>query len=119
MTDKQNIDEKIAKLVKSVEADIPVAVEERLQAGEETPQPRHKILGRRPVLCLGVLSSAVAVLLLILFLLPLFQGVSETQISEIRTEFELRDKNIKIIFIHTEKKVKIPFRYNLFKCFRN
>lgn len=108
MANKQNIDEKITKLVKSVEADIPAAVEEKLQIAEETLRSRHKILGRRPIFYLGILSSAAAVLLFFVFLFPLFQGVSESQISEIRTEFELRDKNIKIIFIQRKD-------FNLFK----
>ena len=102
MTNKKNIDEKISKLVKSIETDIPPAVEEKLELVRETLRPRHKILGRRPIFYLGILSSAAAVLLLFVFLFPLFHEVSESQISEIRTEFELRDKNIKIIFIQRE-----------------
>jgi hypothetical protein len=35
-------------------------------------------------------------------------GVSEQKIDEIRTEFEIKDKNIKIIFIQTKD-------FNLFK----
>ena len=99
MANKQNIDERIARLVRSVEADIPVSIEEKLQLAEATLRPRHKILRRRPLFYVGILSSAAAVLLLFVFLFPLFRGVPESRITEIRTEFELRDKNIKIIFI--------------------
>lgn len=108
MTNNQDIDEKITELVKSVEADIPAAVDEKLRMVQGTVRPRHRILGKRQVLCLGILSSAAAVLLLIVFLFPLIRGVPESQISEIRTEFELRDKNIKIIFIQRGD-------FNLFK----
>ena len=108
MINKHNFDEKIAQLVKRVESDIPSALEEKLRSAEGMLRPRHKILGKRPVFYLGILSSAAVVLLLFVFLFPLFQGVPESQISEIRTEFELRDKNIKIIFIQRED-------FNLFK----
>lgn len=108
MNNNQDFDEKIVKLVTSVEEDIPAAVDEKLQIAVETLRPRHKILTRRPIFYFGILSSAAAVLLLFVLLLPLFQGVSESQISEIRTEFELRDKNIKIIFIQRKD-------FNLFK----
>lgn len=99
MTNNQDTDKKIIKLVKSVEADIPAAVDEKLRMVQGIMRPRHRILRKRPILCLGILSSAAAVLLLVLFLFPLIRGVPEPPISEIRTEFELRDKNIKIIFI--------------------
>lgn len=99
MNNKLDIDEKIAKLVRSVESDIPSAVKEKLQSAEETLRPHQKILTKRPLFYFGVFSSAVAVLILWMFLFPLFRGASESPISEIRTEFELRDKNIKIIFI--------------------
>jgi hypothetical protein len=102
MKNKQKIDERIAQLVKRVESDIPSALEEKLQLVEETLRPRAKILRKRPMFYLGIFSSAAVVLLLFVFLFPLFQGVPEAPISEIRTEFELRDKNIKIIFIQRE-----------------
>lgn len=108
MNKYRDVDEKIAKLVKSVEADIPAAVEKKLQMAEGVQPQHHIILTRRPIFYLGILSSATAVLLLFVFLFPLFRGVPESQISEIRTEFELRDKNIKIIFIQRKD-------FNLFK----
>jgi hypothetical protein len=102
MANKQNIDERIAELVRCVEKDIPDVIEEKLQSAEETLKLRHKILRKRPIFYLGILSSAAVVLLLFVFLFPLFREVPESPISEIRTEFELRDKNIKIIFIQRE-----------------
>jgi len=108
MNNDKDFDRKIAELVRSMEAEIPAAVEERLKMAEGAGRARQKILGRRPVFYLGILSSAAAVLLLFVFLVPLFRGVPESPISEIRTEFELKDKNIKIIFIQRKD-------FNLFK----
>ena len=99
MNNDKEFDKKIAELVRSVETDIPAAVEERLKMAEGAGRPRSIILRKRTVFYLGILSSAAAVLLLFVFLVPLFRGVPESPISEIRTEFELKDKNIKIIFI--------------------
>lgn len=101
MTNKQIIDEKIAKLVQSVEAGIPAQVEEKLQAKAETILPVPKVWIKRRPLFLGILTSAAMILLAFLFLFPLLQKRREPQIAEIRTEFELIDKNIKIIFIQS------------------
>lgn len=108
MANKQNIDEKIARLVQSVETDISTAVEEKLKAAAEMIRPVHRIQRKQLSLFLGIMTSAAMILFALLFLSPLFQAKSEHQITEIRTEFELRDKNIKIIFIQRHD-------FNLFK----
>ena len=108
MADKQNIDEKIAKLVQSLETDIPAPVEEDLQAKAETILPVHKVRIKRRPLFIGILTSAAVILFALLFLFPMLQKRHEPQIAEIRTEFEIRDKNIKIIFIQRRD-------FNLFK----
>jgi hypothetical protein len=99
MTNKQNIDDKIAKLVQSVEAEIPAQVEEKLQAKTETILPALKVWIKRRPLFLGILTSAAMILFAFLFLFPMLEDKRDPNITEIRTEFELIDKNIKIIFI--------------------
>ena len=108
MTDKQNIDDKITKLVQSLESEIPAPVEEKLRAKTVTIRPVYKIRVKRRPLFIGILTSAAVILFAFLFLFPLLQKRREPQIAEIRTEFELRDKNIKIIFIQKSD-------FNLFK----
>ncbi len=99
MNNQNNMDKKIARLVQSVETDIPANVEEHLQAIAETIRPLHRIRIKRLPLFMGILSSAAVVLAVLLFLFPVFHGKPEPQITEILTQFEIIDKNIKIIFI--------------------
>ena len=101
MANKKTIDGKITRLVQSIESDIPASVEEKLIETAETLRPLHKIRAKRLPLSLGILTSAAMILLAFLFLFPLFKKNAGQQISEIITEFELRDKNIKIIFIQS------------------
>ncbi len=108
MDNQKNIDKKIAGLVQSVETDIPAAVEEHLQTAAENIRPLHRIRIKRLPLFVGILSSAAVVLAALLFLFPVFHGQPEPQITEIYTEFEIIDKNIKIIFIQRDD-------FNLFK----
>jgi len=93
-------DDELTKLVRSVERDVPADVERKLQAAAEAARsvPRKRRLRRR-LLVLASLSGAAAVLLAILFIIPLFRHREPVQIAEIRTEFEIADKNIKIIFV--------------------
>jgi hypothetical protein len=101
MNNQKNIDKKIAGIVQSVETGIPDALEEQLQAAAETIHPIHRIRIKRLPLFVGILSSAAVVLAALLFLFPVFQGKPEPRITEIYTEFEIIDKNIKIIFIQS------------------
>jgi hypothetical protein len=101
MANKKNIDEKITRLVQSIESDVPASVEEKLIATAESLRPHHRIRTKRLPLSLGILTSAAMILLAFLFLFPLFYKNAEPQITEIITEFELKDKNIKIIFIQS------------------
>jgi hypothetical protein len=102
MAGKKNIDEKIMRIVQSIESDIPASVEEKLLTTAETIRPLHKTRIKRLPLSLGILTSAAIIILAFLFLFPLFHQIPEPQITEIITEFELRDKNIKIIFIQSQ-----------------
>ena len=99
MYDKKNIDEEISRLVQSVEAHIPSEIDDELKIKTETLKPKHRILSKRLVLPLGVITSAAIVLIMVLFLFSPIQKTLDTQISEIYTEFEIKDKNIKIIFV--------------------
>jgi len=108
MTNNQNIDEKITKLVQSVESEIPAPVEEKLRVKAEIILPVYKIPVKPRPLFIGILTSAAVILFAFLFLFPVLQKRREPQIAEIRTEFEIRDKNIKIIFIQRSD-------FNLFK----
>lgn len=100
MENHDRFDEELARLVRSVERNIPPSVEEKVRAAAEAARafPRKRHL-RRHLLVLTSMSGAAVVLLAILFIIPLFRHREATQISEIRTEFEIADKNIKIIFV--------------------
>jgi len=102
MASKKNIDEQISRLVQSIESDIPASVEEKLLATAETIRPFQRIRIKRLPLSLGILTSAAMIILAFLFLFPLFHHTPEPLVTEIITEFELRDKNIKIIFIQSQ-----------------
>ena len=101
MANRKNIDEKISRLVQSIESDIPAGVEEKLMKTTETIRPFQRIKIKPLPLSIGILTSAAMIILAFLFLFPLFHTAPEPQITEIITEFELRDKNIKIIFIQS------------------
>jgi len=107
MSEDKNLDEKITRLVRSIEKDIPPAVEEIIQARAASLRLRLGLLKLRRPLFLALVPSSAAVLLAAFFLLPLSQK-PQPPISEIRTEFEIADKNIKIIFIQKPD-------FNLFK----
>ena len=101
MANKKNLDEKISRIVQSIESDIPAGVEEKFTEITENIRPFQRMRINRLPLSMGILTSAAMILLVFLFLLPLFYKNAEPQITEIITEFELRDKNIKIIFIQS------------------
>ena len=94
-------DEELKKLVRGIEAAVPPGLEGKVRAAAKAPRPRLKprfpFIRRR--IFIVPLSSAAAVLMTFLLLVPLFRGRQAPVITEIQTEFELADKNIKIIFI--------------------
>ena len=94
-------DEELKELVRSVERIVPSDLEAKVRAEAKAPRPQLKsrfpFIRRR--IFIVPLSSAAAVLLAFLLLVPLFRGRQAPVITEIRTQFELADKNIKIIFI--------------------
>ncbi|MGA2585746.1 MAG: hypothetical protein ABSF88_01765 [Candidatus Aminicenantales bacterium] len=107
MSDDKILDEQISRLVRSVERTVPPLVETRILAAAEGLRPRAGISFMRRPLWLALIPGAAAVILAALFWLPIFQKPRQP-ISEIRTEFELPDKNIKIIFFQKPD-------FNLFK----
>jgi len=99
MFNKKKIDEEISRLVQSVEAQVPSKIDNELRTKTERLEPKHKIWSKRLVLPLGVVTSAAMIIFIVLFLFSPIQKTSDTQISEIYTEFEIKDKNIKTIFV--------------------
>jgi hypothetical protein len=109
MNDDRRLDERIAGLVRSVETGVPPAVEGRIRAAAEASRPvtgifarRRRpgwILTRRRAIILALVPGAAAAVALAAFLLvPALRKQPVPRISEIRTEFEIPDKNIKIVF---------------------
>ena len=96
-------DETISRLLQTVRYDIPPALEDRLDftiVGWEKREQK-KITRRRFFVwypAAAVLTASV--LIAALFIFKPFAGDSSAPaaLSEIRTEFELKDKNIKIIW---------------------
>jgi hypothetical protein len=110
MSDDKKLDEKISRLVRSVERDVPPAVEARIREASEGIRLRQRFSGgrwllagissRRAIRILALASGAAAVVVLgALLLVPALRKPPAPRISEIRTEFEIADKNIKIVFI--------------------
>jgi hypothetical protein len=107
MNDDKLLDERIAGLVRSVERGIPPAVEENIRASASALRPRRRrfaarwarawMFSRRRIGILALVPAAAAVLAAFL-VFPLLKKRPAPRISEIRTEFEIADKNIKIIF---------------------
>ncbi len=94
------LDERIAGLVRSVELDVPDDLDERVRAAARAITPNRGVAvptARRRLWPVLVPSAAFA-LAASLMILPALRRPAAAQISEIRTEFELADKNIKIIF---------------------
>jgi hypothetical protein len=99
MKNHDRFDDEVRALVGSVGRGVPPALEKRLRAAAEAPlprPPRHRI--RRPLLFVS-LAGVSAVLLAVIFIIPALRVHKPSQISEIRTEFRLADKDITIIFV--------------------
>lgn len=99
MSDDRLLDEKIAGLVRSVESSVPPAVEEKIRVAASSARPCPRTVGGHWPRLLILVPGAAAVVLAAFLLFPLLKKPPAPRISEIRTEFEIADKNIKIIFI--------------------
>jgi hypothetical protein len=94
------LDERITGLVRSVELIVPDVLNERVRAAARSlaPNPRPASRAGRRRLWPILVPSAAFALAAALMVLPALRRPSAPPIAEIRTEFELADKNIKIIF---------------------
>jgi len=97
MTD-QRIDDRISKIVNSLDRNVPAEVDARVRAAAESRRGRRAGRWRHKPLWLTLVPGAAVVLLAALILLPVTAKKAAAPISEIRTEFELAGKDIKIIF---------------------
>ena len=94
-------DERISRLVRSVTYDIPPYVEDKIEQAI-TNWGKGKRPARRWAFAWYPAAAvlAAAILIAALFVIRPFtgSGIEPAPITEIRTEFELKDKNIKIIW---------------------
>jgi len=97
-------DQMISRFTRSVKYKIPEAVEERVTTAL-TKEKKGKTMGpvrSRVWFPLSVSAAAAAVIIAAIFIFqPFLNNRSEpvTPITEIKTEFELNDKNIKILWV--------------------
>ena len=94
-------DKEIARLVRSVETDVPPALDDRIQAIAAHPALGLRQTPTRRFWYLVLLPGAAAALLALVLIRRALRHTADSPIMEIRTEFELVDQNIKIIFIQS------------------
>ncbi|MEW5900008.1 MAG: hypothetical protein AB1715_00930 [Acidobacteriota bacterium] len=99
MDDENRLDEKISQLVQSLEMRVPRAVDENIKMAASSLRSPSILSRRRRLRRLVLFPSAAALILALLFLSPFIRKRQAPAIFEIRTEFEIKDKDIKIIFI--------------------
>jgi len=99
MDEDKILDKKISRLVRSLEKSVPPGSEERIALEASSAKPHRRRFFRKWQLALAVIPGGAALLLALFLLLPAFRKQEEPQLTEIRTQFELVDKNITIIFI--------------------
>jgi hypothetical protein len=98
MTDDKRLDESISRLVRGIHMDIPSSLEEELCRRSAALKP----LSIRPAyrrLLWTLLPSGAALILGVLLLMRAPIKLLPQEIAEIRTQFEIADKNITIVFI--------------------
>lgn len=99
MTERNPIDERISALVRSVRDEIPAGLEERIRTAARD-EARKAAEQRRFLRWALVPAAATALILAAALVSPVFLKLqpAPTPIAEIRTEFEIPDKDIKIVF---------------------
>ena len=99
MNDRDHLDEQISRLVRSIEREVPPALEARIRAAAAGAGLRPSWWPGLRVLVPALAGGlAAAALLFLMILLPGVPRRGPILVSEIRTEFEIPEKNIKIIF---------------------
>ena len=97
MIERNSIDERITEFLRRTDAEVPPALEGRVRAAAREEERRMR--SRRRVLRWTLIPTAAAALVLAAFLAsPFALSPAPTTIGEIRTEFEIPGKNIKIVF---------------------
>jgi hypothetical protein len=99
MSDRERIDEEIGRLVRSVRSEVPAGLEEKARAAALSDMRKRR--ERRLVLRWALVPTAVAALLLAALVVPQAvrrASVAPVALAEIRTEFEIPGKDIKIVF---------------------
>jgi hypothetical protein len=109
MSDDKQLDENISRVVRSVARDVPPSIEARIREDAKTIRPQPRFFGRhwrpawvllsRGIRILALASGAAAFVVIgALLFVPALRRPPAPRISEIRTEFEIANKNIKIVF---------------------
>jgi hypothetical protein len=97
MTDDKRLDESISRLIQGIQLDIPPSIEEEINKKSVGARPYPDLPSYRRLLW-TLLPSGAALILGVLLLMhpPMKPPISD--ISEIRTQFEIADKNITVVF---------------------
>jgi hypothetical protein len=105
--DKQKLDDKvISSLVQSVKYKIPDSVEEHVNAHMAKLKDGRTTKFRRSVFWYPLSAVAMLIIVFLLIFQPFVDKESfgsSTPITEIKTEFQLTDKNIKILWIQKKE----------------
>ena len=95
---RTDIDERISALVRKADAGIPAGLEARIRTAAVEGERRTRARRVR-VLRWSLVPAAAAALILGVFLAsPVVRRPAVREIAEIRTEFEIPGKDIKIVF---------------------
>lgn len=97
MNSDERLDESISRLVRSVEHEVPTALDRRIQEAADKFTSRAERSNRRRPWLLALIPGAAAALLAASLFFPR-PSTAPDPISEIRTEFEIAGKNIKVVF---------------------
>lgn len=93
------LDDEIRSLVRSVEKDPPADIGRTLLDSTPTGGDRRRKRSARGPLLIASFAGAAVLLLAVLTTLPTRRDREAAPIAEIRTEFELAEVGIKIIFV--------------------